>query len=112
MLSSEGCGDVVILYPNDFEKNNSVKAGVIYSLPDPGHNFDIHITEPAGTDVVKAFFTAKKVDWLDKKNLEGEGLKILKENEKENFIRGIAVAGKKIRNSEWATQAIEVEVVK
>jgi len=105
-------GDVVLLYPNDFSKTNEVKAGIEYSIPSKNDEFEITVTEPAGQDTIVAYFTLRKVDWLDKNRLSGDGFRSVNEGEKIGMSRGFNVAATKLKSDEWESTVLLVDVEK
>ncbi len=105
-------GEVVVLYPNDFSGGNIIKAGNEYSIPSKDDEFQITVTEPAGTDTVVAFFTMKKADWLDVKKLSGEGFKTVKEGERLSMSRGFSIVATKLTKREWKSMVISIDVEK
>lgn len=105
-------GDVVVLFPNESQPDNRIIAGKEYSVPSKDDSFRITISEPAGTDTVVAYFTKNKVDWLNRKSLEGDGFWSVKEGEKYIQSKGIAVTAIKLKASEWESREIEIEVLK
>lgn len=105
-------GDVVILFPNDATPSNKITGGTVYSIPSTDDAFEITVSEPAGQDYLVAFFTKKRVDWLDRKKLTGEGFWMVKDNEKGELARGFAVTLTGVKSSEWASRRLEVEVSK
>ena len=105
-------GDVVVLYPNDFAKDNAIAANTLYSIPSASDNFEITVTEPAGTDTVVAFFTERKADWLDRNKLEGSGFKTVKIAERYFTTRGFSVVATNLKRNEWESSSLEVDVVK
>lgn len=105
-------GDVVLLYPNDYSSSNAVNAGTEYSIPSDDDSFELHATEPAGTDTIAVFFTKRKVDWLDKSKLSGEGFKTVNDGEKFAASRGFSVQSTKLKKNEWKSAVLSVEVVK
>ncbi len=54
-------GKVQLLFPNEYHKNNQVKAGTVYIIPPREANFAIKAKAPAGMDAVKAIATLDKV---------------------------------------------------
>jgi hypothetical protein len=105
-------GDVVILFPNDFSGTNQIQANKLYSIPSLKDAFDIVVSEPAGMDTVAAFFTRKKVQWLDRKKLEGQGFWTVKKKEKLAMSRGFRVVSTSLGRDEWESRGIEIEVVR
>jgi hypothetical protein len=105
-------GDVVLLFPNDFATDNAVKAGKECSVPSKDDTFDLALTEPSGTDTIVAFFTKKKVDWLDKDKLAGDGFKTVKDGEKFAATRAVTVQSKQLKKNEWESLVLTIEVEK
>jgi len=105
-------GDVIILFPNDLSPDNKISPGKVYSIPSEEDGYEITVSEPAGRDTLVAFFTEKKVDWLDPKKLMGEGFKSVKEEEKLAMTRGFKITATKLKRSEWESAVLEVDVVR
>ncbi len=103
-------GDVVILFPNDFSRDNRVAAGTLYSIPSASDTFEITVSEPSGVDTVVAFFTEKKAEWLDPGKLEGSGFWTVKGTERLNATRGLTVTATSLKKEEWESSVIEIEV--
>jgi hypothetical protein len=103
-------GDIVILYPNDSSPNNKIAADKDYSIPSKDDSFQITVSEPEGADTVVAFFTKKKVDWLDRNKLEGDGFKTVKDCEKLGMTRGLKLTSSQMKSSEWKSKVLEIQV--
>jgi len=103
-------GDVVVLYPNEFSKDNRVVAGTLYSVPSESDTFEVSVSEPAGTDTVVAFFTQRKAEWLDRSKLEGEGFWTVKGPERFAAARGLSITATGLKKDEWESAVIEIEV--
>jgi hypothetical protein len=112
IIDIQPSGDVVVLYPNDFSGSNQVKAGVRYAIPGPDDGFELSVTEPAGTDTVIAFFTRRKVDWLDVKKLQGEGFRTVPLGERLAIPRAISVMATGLTRKDWESVELTVEVAK
>ncbi len=104
-------GDIVVLFPNDFIRSNEVKAGITYSVPSPSDEFEITVSG-GGTDHLVAFFTLRKVEWLNPKKLAGEGFKSVKDGEKAAAAREFSITATKIKKNEWESSTVMVEVNK
>jgi len=105
-------GNVVILFPNEFSNSSKIAAGKVYSVPGEDDEFEITVTEPSGVDTLVAFFTKKKVPWLDHKKLEGQGFWTVKNGMKLEMARGFAVTATKLKKKDWESKTIEVEVIR
>ncbi|MBP7582641.1 MAG: DUF4384 domain-containing protein [Spirochaetes bacterium] len=103
-------GEVVLLYPNDFTPSNRISACRDYSLPSKDDEYEITVTEPAGEDTVVAFFTKKKVDWLDAKKLRGEGFRTVRDSERLGAARGLSITATKLRRDDWESAVLQLEV--
>jgi len=58
-------GVVTVLYPFGDIKDNLIKANTKTEVSGPGTGLDLVLTPPAGTDVVRAFASTKKIPLLD-----------------------------------------------
>lgn len=105
-------GDVVVLYPNEFSRDNRITAGTLYSIPGSGDTFEITVSEPAGNDTVVAFFTEKKAEWLDASKLEGSGFRTVKGAERFMATRGISITATGLNKAQWESAVIDINVVK
>jgi len=80
-------GQVNLLFPNGFNKNNFVKANQVYTIPDETWNFDLQITPPFGAEMVKAVASLQPLKDIDIKQGE-EGFKNIG-NVTDANVRGI-----------------------
>ncbi len=63
ILPSKGCflkiyninakGELILLFPNEFHKDNFVKGGAVLSIPDANYPFNFDLGSPYGTEFVK-----------------------------------------------------------
>lgn len=105
-------GEVVILFPNQFNMNNYITADTVYSIPSETDGFELTVTEPAGEDTITLFFTEKKVDWLDMKKLQGEGFQSVEPAERFAVTRGFSVTATQLNTKQWESVVINVLVKK
>ncbi len=105
-------GNVVILFPNDMDKDNRIYKGKFYSIPAKDDEYEITVTKPAGRDTVVAFFTKRKVDWLDRELLTSGKFWTVREYERFNLTRGFKITSTKLKKTEWESKALEIDVVK
>lgn len=66
-------GKVHIIFPNEYQKDNFVKANTVYSIPPKGANFVFRVQGPAGEDVIKAIATLENVELISKDNVTPAG---------------------------------------
>ncbi len=103
---------MVLLYPNDFSGSNEIKKNEQYAIPSPDDGFEITVSLPEGEDTLVAFFTKKKVDWLDMKKLSGEGFRSIRDGEKVMTSRGFNVTATALKRNDWESVEMTVNVGK
>ena len=65
LLDFTPSGQIVVLYPNAWVEDNSVKAGETVTVPMDDTQYTLRAGGPVGVDVVKAIFTDKPVQVFD-----------------------------------------------
>lgn len=110
IIDIQPSGDIVLLYPNDYSKDNAVRAGVEYSIPSKNDDFELTLTEPSGTDTLVVYFTKRKVDWLSREKLTGDGFKTVKDGEKFAASRAVTVQSRQLRKDEWESLELIINV--
>jgi hypothetical protein len=67
MLDLNSQGDMTILFPNQYFRNNFIKAGRVIKIPDEkmGKKFELEFSEPPGEEVVKVIATEKPLKLED-----------------------------------------------
>ena len=104
-------GNVVILFPNEMSPDNKIRGNRVYAIPSKNDEYEITVSKPAGTDTVVAFFTKKRVGWLDRKKLMGKGFWIVRDYERYNLTRGFKITTTKLKKSDWESKTLEIDVV-
>ena len=64
MLDVGPKGDITVIFPNKFHRDNFVRAGVTYQVPSPNYGFEFDVQGPAGLERIKAIVTLNKVSLL------------------------------------------------
>ncbi|MCS5621831.1 MAG: DUF4384 domain-containing protein, partial [Nitrospinaceae bacterium] len=64
MLDVNPNGNITVIFPNKFHRDNFIKSGVTYQVPSPDYNFEFKVTGPAGLERIKAIVTLNKVSLL------------------------------------------------
>lgn len=64
-------GQVKLLFPNGFNKDNFVKSDRVYTIPDEATNFELKITPPFGAEMVKAVASLQPLKDIDLQKCEG-----------------------------------------
>jgi hypothetical protein len=98
-------GKVQILFPNEFHKDNLVKAGATYRVPSKDSKYIFKAQGPAGEDMVKAIATLEKVALVRPEAFRPSG-SFSEANEPEGTItRDISLAVKPLDPRTWAEAA-------
>lgn len=58
-------GKETLLVPNEFQKDNEIKANKAVSYPSPEMSFQFRVTPPFGRETIKAFVTDRKLKSVD-----------------------------------------------
>ena len=64
MLDIGPNGDITVIFPNKFHRDNFIRAGVTYQVPSPNYGFEFDVQGPAGLERIKAIVTLNKVSLL------------------------------------------------
>ncbi len=108
-------GKVQILFPNEFHKDNLVKAGTTYTIPAKDAKFAIKAKAPAGEDVVKAIATLDQVALYKNEDVVAvkgyiKGFKGLKKNVKTLTIE-LEEALKPVDPKKWSEADKVIKIV-
>lgn len=96
-------GKVHIIFPNQYHKDNFVKAGVVYTVPPEGAGFILKAEKPAGEELVKAVATLAKVPLLEKEDIKPAGPVQEVTKPEEQLAKDIAVILKPVNKAHWTT---------
>jgi TolB-like protein len=64
MLDVSPNGNITVIFPNKFHRDNFIESGVTYQVPSPDYGFKFKVTGPAGLERVKAIVALNKVPLL------------------------------------------------
>jgi serine/threonine protein kinase len=114
LLNLGPSGKVSILYPNLFQKDISIKAGVTYSIPGQDANYMLQARGPAGKEVIKVLATRNKEKIINKGYLipptKEKPFVELKVSE-EKLVKDIVKALKKVNKKKWAEAEKEIKIL-
>ena len=57
-------GDITVIFPNKFHRDNFIRAGKTTQVPSPSYGFEFHLQGPAGLERIKAIVTLNKISLL------------------------------------------------
>ena len=113
----DNTGKLTVLFPNAYQQNNFIKAGIIYDFPDPQSDFDFLLSGPQGTEqfkviairratdskIITDFFPAKDISFQSVPN-----------NQRSEIEEEIVAYLRQMKPTDWtvASQTIEVREAK
>ena len=57
-------GDITVIFPNKFHRDNFIRADKTTQVPSPSYGFEFHLQGPAGLERIKAIVTLNKISLL------------------------------------------------
>ena len=108
MLDISPSGDITVIFPNKFHRDNFIHAGVTYQIPAPNYEFEFNVQGPPGLERIKAIVTSNNISLL-KLDL-GKGFHNIKK-ETTRGTRAIQILSKQVESvdsSEWAEAYSEI----
>ena len=105
-------GDITVIFPNKFHRDNFIRAGLTYQVPAPDYGFELELKGPAGLERIKAIITLDNVSLL-KLDLD-KGFHSLKRGTTLG-IRTIQILSKQldaVGSSSWAEAYSEIFIFK
>ena len=111
LINVSTSGGMSIIFPNQFSKNNFVKAGQTISVPGEGWGFDFVLSGQPGTEIVRLVASEDPVQWT-LGNLPPGG-PIQEITKKEVIVQAnvdLAAVRAKANPSRWAEAVLHVDV--
>jgi len=104
-------GTVTMIYPNRFDQNNFIKAGVTYQLPRP-NSFKFTAAGPAGTEMVKAIGTLAQTNLFNLTGAQAAGpFKTFDQTKGTQVAKDIQVSLNQVPAPQWAEYAKVIKIV-
>ncbi len=103
-------GKVHVIFPNEYQKDNSIKAGQILKIPADNANWTFKLQGPVGKNVLKAIATIKDVEILAKTDTKKAGIFQEVKNSEKELARDIGVILKPIDSMQWAEIGTELMI--
>lgn len=104
-------GKVHILFPNEHQKDNLVKAGATYQIPPKDAKYLFKAQAPAGEDVVKAIATLEKVALVSQSDCKPAGDFQEVTKPESQVARDIGIALKPVDIKRWAEAEKIIKIV-
>jgi TolB-like protein len=64
LLDVGSSGNITVIFPNKYNRDNFIRAGVTYQIPSPNYGFDFGVQGPAGLERIKAIVTLNNIPLL------------------------------------------------
>lgn len=100
-------GNVSVLFPNKFQKNNKIKADTNTVVPSPNARFRIRIGKPLGNEVLKAIVTLNPLKRLDADSFT----KSVVTDIKYSNVRAAYLEECKPNPTQWAEHHVKIKTV-
>lgn len=98
-------GRVTILFPNAFYKDNLIRAGTTYTVPDDSYGFKIDVDGPVGLERIKAIATTKPLS-LSQMDFSRGFYSIEKRDNPR--LRDLSISVDKLVKQEWTETYTEI----
>jgi hypothetical protein len=102
---------VQILFPNEHQKDNLVKAGTTYQIPPKDAKYLFKAQGPAGEDVVKAIATLDKVALVNPNDCKPAGIFQEVTKPEAQTAKDIEIALKPIDTKKWAEAEKIIKII-
>ncbi len=96
-------GKVYIIFPNEYHKDNFVKAGNEYSVLPEGAKFVLKAVKPAGVELIKGIATLVRVPLLEKEDIKPAGPVQEVNLPEEQLARSLGITFNPVKRQYWTT---------
>ena len=107
LFYNEADGNVEMLYPNRFNKRNTILKNEPIAVPAQDSIFQIRIDAPFGDELLKAIVSKKPLMFFENLDLTGINMLTMRENEGKELVTSL----KAMNNSDWATHQVRIRTV-
>ena len=117
ILNWNNTGELTVLFPNAYQQNNFIKAGMIYAFPDPQSDFDFLLSGPQGMERFKVIAIRRAADSKVIANLfpvDDSNFQSVPNHQRSEIEEKIVTYLRQIKPMDWtvASQTIEVREAK
>jgi hypothetical protein len=111
LFNVDTTGKVQIIFPNQFQQDNFVKAGATYRIPQEGATFVFKAQGPAGSELIKAVATVESVEVVKARDTKPAG-GIQQVMKSQSFVAAaVDKALDKVDEKKWAEAEMTVKIV-
>ncbi len=104
-------GKVHIIFPNEYQKDNSIKAGQTYRIPAEDAKWTFKLQGPAGKNILKAIATIEDVQILAQTDTKKAGIFQEINNSEKQLAKDIGIALKPINSMQWTEVGTELIIM-
>lgn len=101
-------GSIHVLFPNAFMRDNTVKAGRVYTIPDAQAGFRIRVGDPPGIEKLKLFATTKDIP-LFRQDYSVETFRSVTQDTY-NVTRDLQPVIESLEDNMWAESQLEMRI--
>jgi hypothetical protein len=98
-------GDITVLYPNEYHRNNFIEAGGVWAFPAPGDAFEFTVGPPCGRELVKLVATSKPIDLTGGRAEKMAWAQVMKGSE----MKGVKLRLDQQPTDSWAEATVEFQ---
>jgi hypothetical protein len=102
----DATGNVAVLFPNRFQKENAVRKNVPVTVPAPGSNFQVRIDAPFGNEMLKAVVSKKPLTYIDNTDFTGADMTPVGDGTAKNFSKSFEK-----ETPDWAEHQVFIRTV-
>ena len=106
LLYRDAVGNVSVLFPNRFQKENFVRKNEPVTVPASGSNFQIRIDAPLGDELLKAVVSLKPLTYIDTTAFVSAAATPVNEGTAKSFSKSFAKG-----TPDWAEHQVTIQTV-
>ena len=104
-------GKVHIIFPNQYQTNNRVKANQVVNIPSASAKFDLNVSPPAGTELIKIIATTGATELIPANVLSPAGPFKAVGKSTTNIAKDIEVVARQDTKNQWADYDKVIKIV-
>ncbi len=105
-------GKVHIIFPNEYQQDNLIKAGQTYRVPAEEAKWTFKIQGPAGKNILKAIATLENIQLLAQNDVKKVGIFQEVNKSESQLAKDISIALKPVDSMQWTETGAELTVLK
>jgi len=102
-------GNLTVLFPNAYDRNNRIQAGRRYEIPGTSYGFDIHVGGPPSIERVKAIATTQPFTLFENMDLSQGFFGMTRGGA--DTLRDFKLSPRQVAPTQWTDAAFEIQVL-